>query len=241
MATADNTTKVALVTGGSSGLGRELVRTLSAQGWRVVTDARDGTALTQAVGELPGVEPLEGDILDFDHQDALTAAVERYGRLDLLIHNASTLGPTPLRPLRDATVQDIGTVLRTNAGAPLALTLKVLPLLRDSAGVLIGISSDAAVEHYEGWGLYGAGKAALDHFVLTLGAEEPAIVAYAVDPGDMRTPMHQAAFSGEDISDRPEPGSVVPHLMRLWTSRPPTGRYRASELPQATTHEEVVA
>ncbi|MFC6705520.1 SDR family oxidoreductase [Flexivirga alba] len=189
-------TKVALITGGSSGLGRELVRTLSDDGWQVITDARNSEALAHETRDLPGVTGIAGDILDLDHQDELAAAAHDLGRLDLLVHNASTLGPTPLRPLAEAQLADIGTVLRTNAGAPLALTIKVLDLLRASSGVLVGISSDAAVEHYEGWGLYAAGKAALDQFILTVGVETPEIVAYAVDPGDMRTPMHQAAFPG---------------------------------------------
>lgn len=228
-------TKVALVTGGSSGLGRELVHALSAEGWQVITDARNASALHEVVGELPGVTGIPGDVLELDHQDELVAAVRELGRLDLLVHNASTLGPTPLRPLADAQVADIGTVLRTNAGAPLAVTIKVLDLLRASAGVLIGVSSDAAVEHYEGWGLYAASKAALDQFVLTIAAETPQIAAYAVDPGDMRTPMHQAAFPGEDISDRPEPASVIPRLRHLWEQRPESGRYRAADLPARET------
>lgn len=222
--------KVALITGGSSGLGRELVRVLSDDGWRVITDARHERALREEVGELPGVIGIPGDVLELDHQDELVAAARELGRLDLLVHNASTLGPTPLRPLAEAGIADIGTVLRTNAGAPLAITIKALDLLRASAGVLIGVSSDAAVEHYEGWGLYGAGKAALDHFILTVGEETPEIAAYAVDPGDMRTPMHQAAFPGEDISDRPEPASVIPRLLQLWEQRPPSGRYKAADL-----------
>lgn len=227
--------KVALVTGGSSGLGRELVRALSADGWRVVTDARNGDALAQETHGLDGVEAIPGDVTDFEHRDSLTAAVRGLGRLDLLVNNASTLGPTPLLQLARRTVEDLPEVWRTNVGAPFALALAALPDLLASDGVLLSISSDAAVEHYDGWGLYGASKAALDHLTLTLAAENPQLHAYAVDPGDMRTPMHQAAFPGEDISDRPEPASVIPRLRHLWEDRPASGRYRAADLPVRDT------
>ena len=223
--------RVALVTGGSSGLGLELVRALAGEGWQVITDARHGATLTEATHDLPGVVALPGDVADFEHRAALLAEVRRAGRLDLLVHNASTLGPTPLRPLADRTVEDLPDVWRTNVGAPFGLTVALLPDLLANNGVLLSISSDAAVEHYEGWGLYGASKAALDHLILTLAAENPALHAYAVDPGDMRTPMHQAAFPGEDISDRPLPREAVPHLRSLWTQPPPSGRYRATDLP----------
>lgn len=228
-------TKVALITGGSSGLGRELVRALSADGWRVITDARNHATLTDETHGLPGVEAIPGDVTDFTHREELAAAVRRFGRLDLLVNNASTLGPTPLAPLAERTVEDLPDVWRTNVGAPFALTLAVLPDLLAHDGVLLSISSDAAVEHYEGWGLYAASKAALDHLTLTFGAENPELHAYAVDPGDMRTPMHQAAFPGEDISDRPEPAAVVPHLRHLWEQRPESGRYRAADLPARET------
>lgn len=223
-------TKVALVTGGSSGLGRELVRALAGDGWRVITDARNGDALTRETRGMPGVEAIPGDVTDADHKDALVAAVRRHGRLDLLVHNASTLGPTPLPALATVTVADLKDVWRTNIGAPLVLTGALLPDLLAADGVLVSISSDAAVEHYEGWGLYGASKAGLDHVTLTYAAENPGLHAYAVDPGDMRTPMHQAAFPGEDISDRPEPASVIPRLRQLWEQRPPSGRYKAADL-----------
>jgi len=223
--------KVALVTGGSSGLGRELVGTLAADGWRVITDGRRGELLAAATRDLPGVLAMTGDVTDFAHRDALVAAVRTEGRLDLLVNNASTLGPTPLAPLAQRTVEDLPEVWRTNVGAPFALAVELLPDLLANDGVLLSISSDAAVEHYEGWGLYGAAKAALDHLTLTLAAENPLLHAYAVDPGDMRTPMHQAAYPGEDISDRPEPASVIPALRRLWSTRPSSGRYRAADLP----------
>jgi len=153
------------------------------------------------------------------------------GGLDLLVNNASTLGPVPLRPLRDVTPDELAAVLAVNVLAPHALARSLLPALEAAAGTVVDISSDAGVEHYEGWGAYGASKAALDHLTLTLAAEAPAIRAYAVDPGDMRTAMHQAAFAGEDISDRPLPVEVaVPGILALLDKRPVGGRYRASDL-----------
>ena len=223
------TTKIALVTGGSAGLGRALVTALAEQGWTVVTDARDGSRLPKG----RGIVALAGDITDPEHRVGLTRIVEAEGRLDLLVNNASRLGPEtgPHRLLADVTPQDLQDVWRPNVGAPLVLTAALLPRLVESRGVLLSISSDAAVDHYQGWGLYSASKAALDHLTLTLGAENPAISAYAVDPGDMRTEMHQAWFPGEDISDRPLPETVVPHLLALVEDRPPSGRYRAREVP----------
>lgn len=221
---------VALVTGGSAGLGHALARALAHDGWRVLVDGRDADRLAEAADH-PGIVAIVGDVTDEWHCGALVAAVEREGRLDLLVHNASTLGPTPLPHLAATTVDDFEQVWRTNVGAPLALTVDLLPALVASEGVLLSISSDAGVEHYEGWGLYGASKAALDHLTLTFGVENPAIAAYAVDPGDMRTQLHQSAFPGEDISDRPLPGTVVPHLVALVETRPPSGRYRAVDVP----------
>ena len=221
---------VALVTGGSAGLGRALAHALAADGWTVVVDGRDPERLA-AVRDRPGILTLAGDVTDEWHRAALLAAVEQQGRLDLLVHNASTLGPTPLPRLDETTTADAREVWETNVVAPLALTGDLLPLLVAARGTLVSISSDAAVEHYPGWGLYGATKAALDHATLTFGVENPAITAYAVDPGDMRTQMHQDAFPGEDISDRPLPEAVVPHLLALLAARPPSGRHRAVDFP----------
>ena len=226
--TTNTTERVALVTGGSTGLGRALSGELARRGWRVITDGRSEEKFKDA--ELPeGVTVVVGDLTDADHRGRLRAEVERHGRLDLLVHNASTLGPLPMRPLAEVDVPDLAHVWRTNIGGPLVLTSSLLPWLREADGVLLSISSDAAVNHYETWGLYGASKAALDHVTLTYGAET-GLHAYAVDPGDMRTAMHQDAFPGEDISDRPLPGSVVPHLLALLDARPESGRYRAADL-----------
>ena len=223
-----STQRVALVTGGSAGLGRALVAGLLETGWVVITDARRGDRLRDLP---PEVIALPGDITDAAHKTALGDEVERHGRLDLLVHNASTLGPTPLPRLDQVSIEDLQSVWRPNIGAPLLLTAHLLPQLVASGGVLLSISSDAAVEHYPGWGLYGASKAALDHVTLQYAAESPDITGYAVDPGDMRTEMHQAAFPGEDISDRPLPESVVPALLFLISSGLPSGRYRTADLP----------
>src|SRR3954452_25570394 len=223
---------VALITGGSAGLGRALAVALVARDWRVVIDGRDADRLG-AVAR-PGVVTVPGDVGSEDHRGALAVAVEDAGRLDLLVHNASVLGPhghaTALPDLADVTNGDLHAVWSTNVAAPLALTTSLLPMLVASHGVLLSISSDAAVEHYPGWGLYGASKAALDHLTLTFAVEHPAVSSYAVDPGDMRTRMQQDAFPEEDISDRPLPESVVPHLLALLEARPPSGRYRAAEI-----------
>ena len=230
---------VALVTGGSAGLGRALVGELAARGWVVITDGRHTEAFDGLADR--GVVVVPGDVTDPEHRSALVAEVARQGRLDLLVNNASTLGPTPLPPLAAATVADLQDVWRTNVGAPLVLTAALLPRLVASHGVLMSVSSDAAVEHYPGWGLYGASKAGLDHVTLSFGAENEALTAYAVDPGDMRTAMHQAAFPGEDISDRPLPETVVPHLVALLESRPPSGRYRAADIQTSTSPVPAVA
>jgi NAD(P)-dependent dehydrogenase (short-subunit alcohol dehydrogenase family) len=229
---------VALVTGGSAGLGRALSRALAQEGWRVVVDGRDAGRLA-AAADHPDLVAVPGDVSDDGHRGALAAAVEREGRLDLLVHNASALGPTPLPALAATTVEDLHAVWRTNVAAPLALTGDLLPMLVASRGILLSISSDAAVGHYPGWGLYGASKAALDHLTLTFGEENPAVAAYAVDPGDMRTRMHQDAFPGEDISDRPLPETVVPHLLALLSARPPSGRYVAADIPRLPALETV--
>lgn len=219
--------EVAVITGASAGLGLALAETLLDRSWNVVIDARDADRLHAALPDRPQVTSLAGDVRDPDHQDAIAAAVARHGRLDLLVHNASELGP--MLPLAEVPESLFSSVLETNLLAPLSLTQRLLPYLIASRGTLVGISSDAAVEHYPTWGTYAASKAALDHLVLTLG-EENGIRAYAVDPGDMRTAMHQAAFPGEDISDRPLPESVVPHLLALLSGAEPSGRYRAADL-----------
>ena len=213
-------TSVAIITGGSRGFGRALAEHLIADGWSVVVDARHGPFPDGAHG-------IAGDITDADHRAALVRAASELGGIDLLVNNASTLGPSPLPSLAELPIDAIGAVFRTNAGAPLALIQLALPLLREREGAIVNITSDASVEAYEGWGMYGASKAALDQLSRVLGVEEPAVRVWSFDPGDMRTQMHQDAFPGEDISDRPEPETVVPALRRLLDERQPSGRIRA--------------
>lgn len=219
----------ALITGASKGLGRALAVALVDRGWRLVVDARDPAALAAATADLPQAVAVPGDVTDARHRDALAAAVETLGRLDLLVHNASDLGPSPLPALARYPLDALRRVYETDVVAPLALTQALLPLLRDAGGTVLAVSSDAAVEAYPGWGGYGSAKAALDQLGAVLGAEEPRLRVYSVDPGDMRTDMHQAAFPGTDISDRPAPESVVPALLRLLDARPGSGRYRAAD------------
>ncbi len=220
----------ALITGASRGLGRATARALAARGWSLVIDARGVDALDAVARELPRVVALAGDVADPHHREALAAAAARRGSLDLLVNNASYLGPSPQPPLADYPIEILEQVYRVDVLAPLALIQHVLPLLADDAAI-VNVSSDAAVEAYAGWGGYGSAKAALDRITLVLAEEHPARSVYAFDPGDMRTDMHQQAFPGEDISDRPDPeAAAVPALLRLLDERPRSGRYRSSDL-----------
>ena len=224
---------VAIITGASAGFGRALARALAHRGWTLVLDARGAPALESLATELSAVTrvmTVAGDVADPDHRRALADAAQGAGSLDLLVNNASTLGATPLPALADYPLPELSAVYETNVIAPLALIQLTLPLLRAADSAVVNLSSDAAVEPYPGWGGYGSAKAALDQLTAVLGAEQERVRCYAFDPGDMRTAMHQAAFPGEDISDRPEPQTVVPPLLRLLGDRPPSGRYRASDL-----------
>ncbi|MEP6599963.1 MAG: SDR family NAD(P)-dependent oxidoreductase [Actinomycetota bacterium] len=223
---------VALVTGASQGLGRAIAAALSARGWVLALDARGGAALS-AAAQLPRCRAVVGDVADPAHRAELARTVAELGGLDLLVNNASHLGASPLPPLADYPLAELARVYEVDVFAPLALTQLVLEQLRGRAGTVVNVSSDAAVEAYAGWGGYGSAKAALDALTAVLGVEEPALRVYAFDPGDMRTAMHQLAFPGEDISDRPDPATVVPALLRLLEERPPSGRYRAADLATA--------
>jgi NAD(P)-dependent dehydrogenase (short-subunit alcohol dehydrogenase family) len=220
----------AVITGASKGLGRALAGALAERGWHLVVDARDPGNLS---AELPDAVVIAGDVTDPTHRTAVVDAVAVAGRLDLLVNNASDLGPSPLPALAGYPLDALRRVYETDVLAPLALTQALLPKLRAARGSVINVSSDAAVEAYPHWGGYGSAKAALDHVSAVLAVEEPEVAVYAVDPGDMRTDMHQAAFPGEDISDRPEPAAVVPSFLRLLDVRPASGRYRAAELAAA--------
>jgi NAD(P)-dependent dehydrogenase (short-subunit alcohol dehydrogenase family) len=229
---------VALITGASAGLGLALAHGLADRGWTLVIDARGAGPLKDAADALANrtdVVPLAGDVTDPEHRFDLVDVVNQLGRLDLLVNNASYLGPSPLQALAAADLEELRRVYEVDVLAPIALTQALLPALTAASGVLINISSDAAVEAYETWGGYGSAKAALDHATRVLAAEHPTLSVYAVDPGDLRTAMHQAAFPGEDISDRPEPTTVVPAFLKLLDSRPVSGRYRAAEFAPAVT------
>jgi NAD(P)-dependent dehydrogenase (short-subunit alcohol dehydrogenase family) len=226
--------RTALITGASRGLGLALARRLAAEGWNLVIDARDAAALGQARAAIdangPGtVVALAGDVRDPVHVAALVNAAAGQGQFELLVNNAGTLGPSPLPHVAWLRTGDLERVLGTNVVAPLRIMQAALPHLRATQGVIVNVTSDAAAEGYEGWGGYGASKAALEQLSRVLAAEEPALRVYWVDPGDMRTQMHQDAFPGEDISDRPVPESRVPGLVRLIEKRPPSGRHRVED------------
>lgn len=226
--------KQAVITGASRGLGRALAAGLAGAGYALVIDGRDGGALAAAAdairADVPGagIIALPGDVTDPVHRAALERAA---GQADLLVNNAGTLGAAPLPAIADYPLDALRDAFEVNVIAPVALTQRLLPALRERGGAVLNITSDAAAEAYTGWGGYGAAKAALEQASNVLAAEETAVRVWWVDPGDLRTAMHQAAFPGEDISDRPLPESVVPAFLHLIEERLPSGRYRAAELP----------
>jgi NAD(P)-dependent dehydrogenase (short-subunit alcohol dehydrogenase family) len=223
---------VAIVTGASRGFGKAVTAALLDRDWAVVGDARRAAELETTAQELNSARLIAfpGDVTDASHRDALVAAAINAGPLRLLVNNASRLGPSPQPALADYPASELWAVYQTNLFAPLALIQAALPALADNAGVIVNLTSDAAVEPYPGWGGYGSSKAALDQLSAVLAAEASDVPVYAFDPGDMRTEMHQAAFPGADISDRVEPASVVPALLQLLDTRPAAGRYRAADL-----------
>jgi len=223
----------AIVTGASRGLGLALARALAERRWRLVIDAREAGTLNEAATELAqltSVAALAGDVGDPEHRASLIAAAGP--RIDLLVNNASVLGPSPQPALADYPLDVLEHVYRVNVIAPLALAQLALPRLA-AGGRIVNVSSDAAVEPYEGWGGYGSAKAALDHLTAILAVERHDLRVYAVDPGDMNTRMHQEAFPGEDISDRPPPDVSVPGLLALIEGELPSGRYHARDLAGA--------
>ena len=222
----------ALITGVSRGLGLALARHLAQQGWALIIDARGADALAAAHAELAqhtSVSALPGDISDPDHRAALARAVSEIGSLDLLINNASILGPSPQPHLLDYPLDVLAQVYQCNVFAPLALIQQMRPFLAPHA-TIINITSDAAVEAYPGWGGYGSSKAALAQLTNILAVEQPDWRVYHVDPGDMRTELHQLAFPGEDISDRPPPEDSVPGLFALIIGNYPSGGYKAKQI-----------
>ena len=221
--------RVAIITGASKGLGLALARALATRGWRLVLDARGGDSLVRVGAELgrhTTVVTITGDVTDEEHRTRLVAEAARLGRLELLVNNASTLGPSPQPALIDYPLSELRSVYEVNLVAPLRLAQLALPLLVASCGQVVNVTSDAAVEPYAGWGGYGSSKAALEQLSNVLAAEHPEVRVLWVDPGDMRTDLHQAAFPGEDISDRPPPEASVPGLLALLGREPPSGRYR---------------
>jgi NAD(P)-dependent dehydrogenase (short-subunit alcohol dehydrogenase family) len=220
---------VAIITGASRGLGLALASGLAGAGWQLVVDARDGTALAGAVGPL-GARAVPGDVTDPAHRASLAAAADELGGADLLVNNAGILGPSPQPRLGDYPLDVLRSVYEVNVVAPLGLIQLALPGLRARGGSIVNVTSDAAVEGYEGWGGYGSAKAAIEQASAVLAAEEPAVRVWRVDPGDLRTRMHQEAFPDEDISDRPLPETVVPAFLHLVTARPESGRVRLAEI-----------
>jgi NAD(P)-dependent dehydrogenase (short-subunit alcohol dehydrogenase family) len=231
----------AIVTGASQGLGAALADGLAGAGWSVVIDARHAAPLAEAAAEIrshigTGAQLISvvGDVTDPGHRRELVAAAQSLGGVDLVVNNASTLGPSPLPHLHSLPLPSLRQLFDVNVVAPLALVQEAMAALEASPDPrVVNVTSDAAVEAYEGWGGYGSSKAALDQLSAVLAAENPRLRVWAFDPGDMRTQMHQDAFPGEDISDRPDPPTVVPVLLDLVAGDRPSGRYRAADL-QAT-------
>ena len=230
--------RTALITGASRGLGLALARALAQAGWALVIDARRPEALRAAAQELarssPAVLAVPGDVADEDHRQALVSAVDELGGMELLVHNASLLGPSPQPRLAEYPLDVLQDVYAVNVFAPLRLTQLMLPRLQPP-GAIVFVTSDAAVEAYPGWGGYGSSKAALDQLGAVLAAEHPEVAVYRVDPGDMRTQMQAEAFPGEDISDRPPPEASVPGILRLVQERLEAGRYQSRLLAEPAT------
>jgi NAD(P)-dependent dehydrogenase (short-subunit alcohol dehydrogenase family) len=228
----EDTTKTALITGASRGLALALARRLAAEGWTLIIDARGAEDLEAArveLADLTHVVAIPGDVTDDEHRRSLAGAVRELGGLDALVNSASILGPSPQPVLLDYPLETLEEVYRANTLAPLALIQALRHDLKPGSRIL-NVTSDAAVEPYEGWGGYGSSKAALEQLSNILAAENPDLRVYRVDPGDMRTRMQQEAFPDEDISDRPLPEESVPGLVELLTGDLPSGRYEARAL-----------
>ena len=228
----ENNRQTVLITGTSRGLGLALARELARQGWTLILDGRGAEALQAVSAELSQqtlVFAIAGDVTDAAHRARLAEAARSFDGLDAVINNASLLGPSPQPALLDYPLNSLEQVYRTNVLAPLAVLQAVRPLLKPGARI-INVSSDAGVEAYPGWGGYGSSKAALEQLSAVLAAENPDLRVYWVDPGDMRTQMHQEAYPGEDISDRPLPEESVPGFLELLTGTHPSGRYTVRSL-----------
>lgn len=227
--------RTALITGASKGLGLALARGLAQKGWNLILTARDDARLRQARDELAEkthVAAIAGDVNDETHRTSLATLARGHAGLDLLINNAGALGPSPLPPLLDHPLDELATIFASNVIAPLGIIQSVRSELKPGARI-INVSSDAGVNAYPGWGGYGASKAALELASAVLSIENPELTIYWVDPGDMRTDMHQAAYPGEDISDRPLPEARVPGFIALIESDLPSGRYSIPDMTPA--------
>ncbi|HJQ92189.1 MAG TPA: SDR family oxidoreductase [Acidimicrobiia bacterium] len=225
----------AIVTGASRGFGRALAIELARSGWNLVIDAREGSDLESASATIDDagtgdVVAIPGDVTDPRHATILVDAAIEAGGFSLLVNNASFLGPSPQPTVSEYPLDVLQEVLVTNLVAPLRLIQLSLPHLRAAGGTVVNVTSDAAVEGYEGWGGYGSSKAGLEQLSNVLAVEEPDITVYWLDPGDMNTRMHQEAFPDEDISDRPLPETRVPAFIRLLEEPYPSGRYQAEDL-----------
>jgi NAD(P)-dependent dehydrogenase (short-subunit alcohol dehydrogenase family) len=227
--------RTALVTGASRGLGLALARALAHGGWNLILTARDPNRLREVRNELARlthVAAIAGDVTSQDHRAALATLAQGHSGLDLVVNNAGALGPSPLPSLLDHPLDELADVLNANVIAPLGIIQAVRDELKPGARI-INVTSDAAVNAYPGWGGYGASKAALEQVSAVLAVEKPDLKVYWVDPGDMRTDMHQAAYPGEDIGDRPLPEQRVPGFIALIESDLPSGRYAAADLVTA--------
>lgn len=225
-----NANSTALITGASRGLGLALAQTLAARGWHLIINGRNKTALQtahQALSELTQVTAVPGDVSDKAHRQALAVAAQAAGGLDAVINNASILGPSPQPNLLEYPLDILAEVYKVNVIAPLGILQVLRPHLKPDVRI-IQVTSDAAVEAYPGWGGYGSSKTALEQLSAVLAAENPDWHIYWVDPGDMNTQMHQEAFPGEDISDRPLPKLSVPAFVSLLEGEWANGRYQAS-------------
>jgi len=239
MSTHTNVAQVALVTGASRGLGREIARLLARQGTRLILTARGADALQAVADELSAhteVVALSGDVSDPTHATRLVRqGIHRFGQIDVLVNNASTIGPSPMPTLDAYPPAALAEVFAVNTVAPLHLIQLVLPGMRARGeGVIVNVTSDAAVEAYPGWGGYGASKAALEHLSRVLAAEldGSGIRVYTVDPGDMNTEMHRDAEPGVDLSHLPGPEVSAPAIVRvIQTGTEPFGRFEA-QLPE---------
>lgn len=221
-----------LITGASRGLGLALARRLADEGWNLIINARGAQALQAAQAELVSktqVIALVGDVADPAHRQALAEAAAKFGGLDAVVNNASILGLSPQPELIAYPLSVLEQVYRVNVIAPLGVLQAVHPHLKPGARI-INITSDAGAEAYAGWGGYGSSKAALEHLSAIYAEENPTLHVYWVDPGDMRTQMHQEAFPGEDISDRALPEESIPGLIKLLTGNYPNGRYNVHEI-----------